>query len=216
MGKRAKRDHTSDRLPLDDEVHWIPLLEAVELLIKLTGSMKFALPDIEEMASDELPSMRRNLTTGEWECLLPGFWKTVIIFYQEGDRPYVSVVAGPKDERRWNVWASDPRDEDGGYVYFVSRPHLERRLPSLQPARDLDTVPPASSSVPPVKPATKSKPDGWQVARVKKILPIVYPKGVPEDATNREVLKRLVREYENHEGWTVPSLDTVARARGRR
>ncbi len=83
------------------------------------------------MTSSKLPSMRRDLTTGEREALQPEFWKENIIYYEEeAGRPYVNVFPGPKDKRRWNI--GDLRDEDGGYVYFVSRPHFERLWPAQQ------------------------------------------------------------------------------------
>jgi hypothetical protein len=189
MGKKAKRNHTSEQPPLDDDVHWMPLLEAVALLIKQTASMRLALPDLEDaMESSKLPSMRRDLATREREPLQPEFWKANIIYYEETGRPYVRVIPGPKDERRWSIWASDPRDEDGSHFYFVSRSDFEL-LWSASHDRD-----------------------GWQVARLKTVLPIVYPDGVPADAPDLAVQRQLVHEYEKRD-WKLPSDDTIGRFR---
>lgn len=109
---------------------WPPLLEYLKQQAALKGSMRLTIIDLEqELESGKRRSMRRDLTTGRCEPVPPAFWKENIIYYDEGGgRPYVGVVEveGPKDEGRWNVWASDPGDEDGGHVYFVSS-DLERR-----------------------------------------------------------------------------------------
>ena len=57
--------------------------------------------------------------------------------------------------------------------------------------------------------------DGWQIARAKELFLIGYPDGVPDAATGKEVQKRLATACKDR-GWKLPSLDTIARARGRR
>jgi hypothetical protein len=160
MGKQVKGDHIPEPPPLDDDVYWMPLLEAVARLVKQTSPMRVALPRIEKkMEGSKLPSMREDLATGAREHLQPEFWKANIIYYEEVGRPYVHVFPGPKDKRRWNLWASDPRDEDGGQEYFVSRSDFERHWPSPQQARDGDAAPPVTRSAPPAKPGTKPQGD---------------------------------------------------------
>ncbi len=44
MGKKVKADHTPKQPPLDDDVRWMPLVDAVTLRIKQTTAMQLALP----------------------------------------------------------------------------------------------------------------------------------------------------------------------------
>ena len=73
MGTKAKRNHTSEQPPPGDDVHWMPLVEAVAMLTKRMTSKRFAIPVIEKaMESGKLPYMR-YLTTGERETPPPAF-----------------------------------------------------------------------------------------------------------------------------------------------
>ena len=121
MGKKATGDHTPEQPPLDDDAQWILLLDAVERLVKLidTGCA----PPHSRRRGGNPPTMSEDVTTGEREPH-PDFWKTNSIYYEETDRSYVSVVPGSRDKLGWNIWASDPRDEDGGHVYFFRDPIL--------------------------------------------------------------------------------------------
>jgi hypothetical protein len=172
MGKKAKRDHTSEQPPLNDDVHWMPLVEAVAVLIKRTISMRLAIPVIEEgMESGKLPNMRCDLTTGERKPPPPGFWQAHCIHYS--DEGHVRVYRGDKnDPRRWDLFFPHPEDEPPDHVYFVSRSDFERLWPALQQqaepekpsdgrqiARDGDAAPPAMRSAPPAKPGTKPRKD---------------------------------------------------------
>ena len=59
------------------------------------------------------------------------------------------------------------------------------------------------------------KGDGWQVARVKELLSVAFPDGVPDDATDKEIRRRLEPPFTARH-WKLPSRDTIARALGRR
>jgi hypothetical protein len=69
--------------------------------------------------------MSEDVTTGEREPH-PDLWKTNSIYYEETGRSYVSVVPGSREKLGWNIWATDPRDEDGGHVYYLSLRHFEK------------------------------------------------------------------------------------------
>jgi hypothetical protein len=196
MGKKATGDHTPEHPPLDDDAHWMPLVEAVTAVIKQTDSMRLAVLDIEKKASDELPVMRRDLTTGERELVQPEFWEVNNIYYDASGR-YVRVLPGPKDERRWDIWASDPHDEDGGHVYFVSRSHFERLWPAMQPrANDEEQVPTRAA-----RPGPKPR-DDWPrwVARWLILKATEYPK----ELQNVDALVEEVRDWLEDQEIFVP------------
>jgi hypothetical protein len=131
MGKKAKANNTTPETPpLDDDAKWIPLVEAVEHLIKLTRSQEAALRRIE---TANLPTVSEDVTTGERKYEQPEFWKTNFIFYTNKEPSYAAVVPGSRADRVWRIWADDPRNKVGGRIYFLSRSHFGRLSPATQP-----------------------------------------------------------------------------------
>jgi hypothetical protein len=59
--------------------------------------------------------------------------------------------------------------------------------------------------------------EGWQLKRIKDVLLTIFlPDGrVPSNLTDKAVQARLVPVFEKN-GWKLPSIDSIARARGRR
>jgi hypothetical protein len=73
---------------------------------------------------------------------------------------------------------------------------------------------------PPRKPAPRRKPpaepdDGWQIERIKQVLPEAFPKGGHENMTIRAVRNACASQFEKHR-WPLPSSDSFSRALGRR
>jgi len=164
MGKKAKRNYTPEQPPLGNDVHWIPLLHEVRMRKEKIGDTRLAITGIEnELRAGKRRSKRWDRTTGEWETLQPEHWEANIIYYEEKEPSYLCVIPGPKDERRWNLWASDPGEEDGGHVYFVSQSddELLRSAPHAQAEKpnEGDATAPAMRSAPPAKPGTKPRED---------------------------------------------------------
>jgi hypothetical protein len=54
-----------------------------------------------------------------------------------------------------------------------------------------------------------------QVGRIKQALSLKFPGGVPPNLTDKEILRRIEPIFEKN-SWKLPSIDSVARARGRR
>jgi hypothetical protein len=69
----------------------------------------------------------------------------------------------------------------------------------------------------PDNPERQAQKSGWQLKRIKKVLPILFPPDgrVPSNLTDKAVQRRLVPVFEKN-GWKEPSIDSIARARGRR
>jgi hypothetical protein len=63
--------------------------------------------------------------------------------------------------------------------------------------------------------ASKAQSGRWQVDNINSALSIEFPDGVPPHLTHKEVQKRIQTIFENN-SWKLPSLDSIARARGRR
>ena len=100
------------------------------------------------------------------------------------------------------AWYNGRPDLDD-WLYRVWKPELDAlsSVSQADPDGDSDSKEPDEG-------------DGWQVARVKKLLPIAFPDGVPADATNKEVQGRFAPLCKDR-GWKLPSLDSIARGRGR-
>ena len=54
-----------------------------------------------------------------------------------------------------------------------------------------------------------------QVGRIKQALNIEFPNGVPPNLTDKELRRRIEPMFEKN-SWKLPSVDSIARARGRR
>lgn len=76
----------------------------------------------------------------------------------------------------------------------------------------------------PVLPAaiTKGRPapgkkarSSQQLDRTKEVLGNKFPEGAPPDLPDREIQRRIADVF-RAKGWKLPSVDTIARARGRR
>jgi len=55
----------------------------------------------------------------------------------------------------------------------------------------------------------------WQLDRTKDVLRAEFPDGVPPNLTDKEVRRRIEPVFKKN-GWKLSSVDTIARARGRR
>jgi len=193
--KRTGLDGKQRRLPLDDP-RWLPLIETVKLRFRET--VYFATLDVlEKLKRDEVRSMRRNMTNpSEREPLTGLFWQDVEIDWTMIDWGMIHFryrAPGPgTEETRFD-----------GRSFYVWRPDLEKCWP---PSSVKEEQPPRI----PVEPK-----GFWQVARVKEIISVVFPNGVPTDSTAKDVLRDITDGFKER-GWKLPSLDTIARARGRR
>jgi hypothetical protein len=63
--------------------------------------------------------------------------------------------------------------------------------------------------------ATKAHRTPVQINHIKEALSVEFPDGVPPDLTNKEILGRIKTIFEKN-SWKLPSIDSIARARGRR
>ena len=63
--------------------------------------------------------------------------------------------------------------------------------------------------------ATKAHSSGRQVDRIKQALSVEFPDGVPPNLTDKEIQRRIEPFFEKN-SWKRPSVDSIARARGRR
>jgi hypothetical protein len=63
--------------------------------------------------------------------------------------------------------------------------------------------------------ATKAHRTSWQIDRIKEALRVEFPDGVPPNLTEKEIQGRIRTIFENN-CWKLPSVDSIARARGRR
>jgi hypothetical protein len=179
--------------PNPKDPSWFPMKEAVDLRQPQTGDLETAIGDLQQdAANDELDIMRRNRVSNKCEWVAASKWKPhVVDVYLRLDGVPIKMDNQHKVADIYHRGHSD-------WLYYVWKPHFDRLY--LGSARDDHDEP---------------KGDGWQVARVKELLPIVFPDGVPGDATDKAVQKRLVPAFKDR-GWKLPSLDTIARARGGR
>jgi hypothetical protein len=67
----------------------------------------------------------------------------------------------------------------------------------------------------PAKPEQRTEAGGWQLDRTKDVLRAEFPDGVPPNLTDKEVRRRIEPVFKKN-GWKLSSVDTIARARGRR
>jgi hypothetical protein len=63
--------------------------------------------------------------------------------------------------------------------------------------------------------ATKARRSSRQVDRTSEALRDEFPNGVPPNLTNKEIRRRIEPVFEE-KGWKLASVDSIARARGRR
>jgi hypothetical protein len=182
------------KLPLNDP-RWLAMKAAIDLREQQTADVGLALRDIEQaMASGKLRSMRRDLAGGEAELVAAVFWETHFVGYLT---PLSVIICRQTDSDRYKTdeYGNLAAERLDGWAFYIWKPDLEKYWLTTKLEEELD----------------EPKP-GWQVARVKELLPIVYPDGVPPEATNKEVQSRLVSECKKR-GWKLPSEDTIARAR---
>jgi hypothetical protein len=62
---------------------------------------------------------------------------------------------------------------------------------------------------------TKSERRRWQLCRTKYALRVGFPDEVSPNLTDKEIQRRIEPIFRN-KSWKLPSVDTIARARGRR
>jgi hypothetical protein len=63
--------------------------------------------------------------------------------------------------------------------------------------------------------ATKAHRTPWQIDRIKQALGMEFPDGVPPNLTEKEIQRRIKPIFKD-KSWKLPSVDSIARARGRR
>jgi hypothetical protein len=63
--------------------------------------------------------------------------------------------------------------------------------------------------------ATKAQSGRWQLERIKWALDMAFPEGAPPNLTGKEIQGRIEPIFDK-QSWKLPSLDSIARARGRR
>jgi hypothetical protein len=63
--------------------------------------------------------------------------------------------------------------------------------------------------------ATKARPTSWQIDRIKQALNKEFPEGALPNLTDKEILGRITTFFIKN-SWKPPSVDSIARARGRR
>lgn len=81
---------------------------------------------------------------------------------------------------------------------------------------DVGTLPPPIDTAPSNIGATKAPESRrWQVNHTKSALLAEFPEGVPPEISNKAVLRRIEPTFKR-KGLKPPSIDTIARARGRR
>jgi hypothetical protein len=62
---------------------------------------------------------------------------------------------------------------------------------------------------------TKSERRRWQIFRIKYALRTEFPDGVSPNLTDKEIQRRINPIFKRR-SWKFPSVDSIARARGRR
>lgn len=185
--------------PLDDP-RWLAVKLAIDLREQQTGASGLAVWDLEQaMASGRLRSMRRDLRDpASIEQLEAAFWKAHVL---DISQPFVVIVyrrtAIDDTPQRWGIFAHQVADRLD-WTIRVWKPDFEKCWLTIGTEAEPD-----------------EQKDGWQIARAKELFLIGYPDGVPDAATGKEVQKRLATACKDR-GWKLPSLDTIARARGRR
>jgi len=101
---------------------WVPIDEHLKLKEKQTGSMPFAVTDLEkELETGKRRSERRDIR-GRREPLSPKFWRGHLIDISVGRATiYRCEPDGKVDPQRFAVFAHHHDDlVGGGHVYFVS------------------------------------------------------------------------------------------------
>jgi hypothetical protein len=63
--------------------------------------------------------------------------------------------------------------------------------------------------------STKSERRRWQLYRIKYALGAEFPDGVSPNITDKEIQRRIHPIFKR-KSWKFPSVDSIARARGRR
>ena len=174
------------KLPLNDPC-WRPMGAVIDQLGKQFGDLEFATRELQrDLKAGKRHSMRRHRITGESELLSASFWETYAIGYRG---PLSVTICRQTDIDRHKI------DEYGNLV----AERLDDWLFYVWVEDEPD----------------EPKADGWQVARVKELLPIAFPKGLPTKARYKEIQNRFAPLCKS-KGWKLPSIDSIARALGRR
>jgi hypothetical protein len=107
-------------------------------------------------------------------------------------------------------------EEDRGVLSYdaVSKPEPFTAVKLRQ--SDVLRLWPAKGEVPVLPAAVPGKAQrDWQIDRIKRALGIKFPDGVPPEVTLKEVQRSIVGIFRKN-CWKPPSLDSIARALGRR
>jgi hypothetical protein len=195
MGK-AKGNHTPEQPPLDDDVHWMPLDEAVELRQRRTRHLALAVLDLrQDVASGRVHCMRRNLTSGEREPVPRSFWQThffetfshQVIIYRRTDIESTPLY-------RLDDYGNIAADRLDGWMFYVWRPDFDR-LYSVGSAQ-------AENDEEPILPVDRATAALRALYRTKAEVP-----------RSLKALTTAVDGYCKKKGWKlVSSTDTVHRA----
>ena len=185
----------NEKLPLDSP-EWLPVADAHRVLCQRTGDRHLAAQDLTKaMADDHVPSMRR--------CFARGI--------RQADRKLVPL--GPDELLPASYWIEhrlDPRSDglevlEGsrsitsvkGYAFFVWKPALAKIWPTLFPPDEKDE-------------------DGWALRLAKELMQTVYPNDEWRQMTTIKAVRTGCAPEAERRGVKLPSLDSFARAMGRR
>jgi hypothetical protein len=115
-----------------------------------------------------------------------------------------------KDEKKAMLWRKSLGPAPPLVIPKTDDPfrRVAERLAVLQYVTDLDARP---------KPERQAQKGGWQLKRIKKVLAKLFPPDgrVPSNLTDKAVQRLLVPVFKKND-WREPSIDSIARARGRR
>ncbi len=133
--RRGQEEPTSERVPKKKQTppskarpqkkvgktKWLPLIEYLRREEKQTGSINFAITDLEnELETGKRRSGRRDIRTGTREPVAASFWAGHLIDISTGAPTIYRCLKGDKDDpRRWGSYAHHHDDLVGGHVYFV-------------------------------------------------------------------------------------------------
>jgi len=224
MGKARDNHTTPEQPPLDDNVRWTLLDNAVGLHERQTGHFGLAALDlVNDLKGGRVHGMRRNRITGERKHVFPSFWKEhfsesfsrhVVVFRRTDAESDTESTARYRIDDYGNI-AADRLDD---WVFYVWRPDFDR-LYSAGSAQDEHELPQRAiddAAVPATRPAgTRPKGHGPQVVRLQEVFLTVWPNGVPPRTTEQEVLAKVKPVYKER-GWAYPKRDVIARALRRR
>jgi hypothetical protein len=179
---------------------WMPLVEAVEVRDRQIRDIALAVLDLEQaQARARVRGMRRNLTSGDRERVSPSFWKD----YRIVPFPRCVIIYNRVNVDKLDDYGNIAADRLDGWMFYVWRPDFDM----LYSVGSSQVAPRSNSETP---------DDGWQVKRVKQLLLVVYPDGVP-DGEYKKIQARLKPEFDQAmEGLHLTALRALSRLAARK